>query len=492
MGYTKKKTSGKDLGIKIFLSLTAVLLVVVLLGSALGSTGLLLRSSAPLSSANFKVDGAMMTYFYRTSYYSLLSQLGDYASYMGLDTSKPLKSQTYIDGEQTWHDYLLDSAAAQAKQMLVLAEAAKAAGMSLDEADQETLQANMDALAESAASYNYPSVNSFIATQYGEGLKEQDIRNALELSILASKYSAKMQDDIVITDDEVNTYFDENKDSYTYVSLRQFTFSAGEALEIEGVTDEQKNQMKADLQKKANELAACKTVEAFDAYLTQYMKDNTAATGEITEDNIQSNLDSTKYEYYSSRDTEQGKWAFDASRKVGDTTVIEDAEAVSYTVVMLERTEFREETLTRNVRHILFQSANHTDAAGAKAAAEEVLAKWEASAKDENAFAALATEYTEDTGSASNGGLYENVMSGEMVEEFDAWLYDDARKAGDVEIVETADYGAHIMYYVGEGQPEWEVNVRSAITSEKYNSAYEALEAATEIKENAGALKRVD
>ena len=222
------------------------------------------------------------------------------------------------------------------------------------------------------------------------------------------------------------------------------------------------------------------------------MKDNTAATGEITEDNIQSNLDSTKYEYYSSRDTEQGKWAFDASRKVGDTTVIEDAEAVSYTVVMLERTEFREETLTRNVRHILFQSANHTDAAGAKAAAEEVLAKWEASAKDENAFAALATEYTEDTGSASNGGLYENVMSGEMVEEFDAWLYDDARKAGDVEIVETADYGAHIMYYVGEGQPEWEVNVRSAITSEKYNSAYEALEAATEIKENAGALKRVD
>ena len=104
----------------------------------------------------------------------------------------------------------------------------------------------------------------------------------------------------------------------------------------------------------------------------------------------------------------------------------------------------------------------------------------------------LADEYTEDTGSASNGGLYENVMSGEMVEEFDAWLYDDARKAGDVEIVETADYGAHIMYYVGEGQPEWEVNVRSAITSEKYNSAYEALEAATEIKENAGALKRVD
>lgn len=492
MGYTKKKTSGKDLGTKIFLALTAVLLVVVLLGSVLGSTGLLLRSSAPLSSANFKVDGAMMTYFYRTSYYSLLSQLGDYASYMGLDTTKPLKSQTYVDGEQTWHDYLIASAVDQAKQMLVLAEAAKAAGMTLDEADQETIQANMDALAQSAAAYNYPSVNSFIAAQYGEGLKEKDILNAIELSILASKYSAKMQDEITITDDEVNTYFTENKDSFTYVSLRQYTFSAGEALQIEGITDEQKNQMKADLQKKANELAACKTAADFDAYLTKYMKDNTAATGEITEENIQSNLDQTKYDRYTSRDTEQGKWAFDAARKVGDTTVIENAEAASYTVVLLEATETRDETLTRNVRHILFQSANHTDAAGAKAAAEEVLAKWEASAKDENAFAALATEYTEDTGSAANGGLYENVLSGAMVPEFDAWLFDSARKAGDVEIVESADYGAHIMFYVGEGQPEWEVNVRSAITNEKYNTAYEALKAATEIKENAGALKRVD
>lgn len=492
MGNTKKKTSGKDLSIKIFLSLTAVLLVAVLLGSVLGSTGLLLRMSAPLSSANFKVDGAMMTYFYRTSYYTMVSQLGEYASYMGLDTSKPLKSQTYLDGTQTWHEFLLTSATDQAKQMLVLAEAAKAAGMELDAEDEETLQANMDALAQSAAAYNYPSVNSFVAAQYGEGLKENDIRNAIELSLLASKYSAKMSEEITITDDEVNTYFAEHEDTYTFVDLRQYTFDAGEALEVEGVTDEQKNQMKADLQKKANELAACKTAAEFDAYLIQYMKDNTAAAGEITEDNIQSNLDSTKYEGYNARTTKQGEWAFAEGRKAGDTTVIEAEDSVAFTVVLLERTKYREETLTRNVRHILFQSANHTDAAGAKAAAEEVLAKWEASGKTENDFAALATEYTEDTGSQANGGLYENVMTGQMVPEFENWLFDATRKAGDVEIVESADYGAHIMYYVGEGEPQWEVNVRSAITNEKYNTAYEALEAATEIKENAGALKMVD
>lgn len=492
MGNTKKQTSRKDLGAKIFLAITAVILVVVLLGSLLGSSGLLLRMTTPLSSANYKVDGAMLTYYYRTSYYTMLSQLGDYASYLGLDTSKSLKSQTYLDGEQTWHDYLLSSASEQAKQMLVLAEAAKAAGMSLDDDDYASIDESMASLQSSAASYNYPSLNSFIAAQYGEGLKEKDLRGAMELSLLASKYSQKMQDDITITNDEVNTYFAENEESYTYVALRQYTFEAGAALAVEGVTDEQKNEMKADLKARAEALAACKTTDEFDAYLTAYMKEQTAASGEITEDNIASNLEETKYPTYNSRTTEQGEWAFADERKVGDTKIIEDEESIAYTVVMVERTKFRDEDQTRNVRHILFLTEEHTDAAGALAAAEEVLAKWEASGKTEEEFAALANEYSEDTGSNTTGGLYENVMTGEMVDEFDAWLFDEARKPGDVEIVETADYGAHIMYYVGEGQPEWEVNVRSAITSDKYNAAYEALEAATTIKESATAMKFVD
>lgn len=487
----KKKTSGKDLGMKIFLSLTAILLVVVLCTSALGSTGILLRSSTPLSSANFEVDGAMLTYFYRTSYFSLASSLGENLSYF-LDTSKPLKSQQFVDGTQTWHDYLLTSATAQAKEMLVLAEAAKAAGMMIGAEDQETIDDNIAALAESATAYNYPSLDFFIAAQYGEGIKEKDIRHALELSVLASKYSTKIQDDIVITDAEVDTYFTEHAADYTYVDLRQYTFSAGDA-EIEGVTEEQKNEKKAELKKHADALAATKTTAEFDAYLSQYMKDVTAATatGEITEDNIQANLDQTVYAGYSARDTEQGKWAFDTARKVGDTTIIEDAEKSSYTVVMLEKALYRDEDASRNVRHILLRTENYENAAAAKAIADKVLAEYEAGAKTEDAFAALANQYSEDPGSNTKGGIYENVMPGEMVTEFNDWLFDDTRKAGDVAVVEAEDTGAHVMYYVGEGQPKWEVQVRNAMTSERYEAAYKALEESTSIKESAGALKRI-
>lgn len=129
------------------------------------------------------------------------------------------------------------------------------------------------------------------------------------------------------------------------------------------MTDEQKNEMKAELQARAEALAACKTTDEFDAYLTEYMKEQTTESGEITEDNIASNLEDTKYRPYSSRTTGQGEWAFADERKVGDTKIIENEDSISYTVVMVERTKFRDEDKTRNVRHILFLTEEHTDAA---------------------------------------------------------------------------------------------------------------------------------
>lgn len=489
MATTKKKISGKDLGIKIFLIATVVIIIAAIGFNMITSSGLLLHSFKPMTSENYTVNAAMMNYFYKTSYYGFVNQMGDYLSYFGLDTSRPLDKQTYAEG-MTWHDYFLDSTVAQVEEMLVLAESARAEGVELDEEEIATLDETIASIASTAAAYNYPSASAFLAAQYGAGIKEKDVRAAMELSALATKYSQKISDGIEVSEDEINTYFEENRESYTYVDLRQFSFAATEA-ETANATDEEKTQIMAALKEKADALAACKTPEEFDAYLTEYMKSNVPEGKEITEENIADNIASTKYDKYNSRETEQGKWAFEDGRKVGDTFVVEDKEQMACIVYMMEKTEYRDETLTRDVRHILFQSANHTDAAGAKAKAEEILAEWNAGDKTEDAFAALATKYTEDTGSAENGGLYENVNVGDMVEEFDAWLFDDARKAGDIEIVETAQYGAHIMYYVGEGEPVWKLSVESALKNEKYTAAYEALAEKVNVNVNETAVKLV-
>ena len=86
--------------------------------------------------------------------------------------------------------------------------------------------------------------------------------------------------------------------------------------------------------------------------------------------------------------------------------------------------------------------------------AEAILAEFMAGDKSEESFAALAEAHSEDEGSYLNGGLYENIAKGQMVEEFDAFCF-EGHKKGDTAIVygESSAYaGYHVMYFVGEGQ----------------------------------------
>lgn len=108
-----------------------------------------------------------------------------------------------------------------------------------------------------------------------------------------------------------------------------------------------------------------------------------------------------------------------------------------------------------DVRHILLIPKVSTDESKAVCLqrAEELLEQWKTGAATEESFAQLANEHSEDPGSNTNGGLYEYVYQGDMVDTFDAWCFDESRKPGDTGIVET-DYGYHIMYFV-YGADEW-------------------------------------
>ncbi|MBQ7001015.1 MAG: peptidylprolyl isomerase [Oscillospiraceae bacterium] len=84
--------------------------------------------------------------------------------------------------------------------------------------------------------------------------------------------------------------------------------------------------------------------------------------------------------------------------------------------------------------------------------AEELLAAWEADDKSEESFAQLAVDHSQD-GSAVNGGLYTDVVKGQMVEAFENWCFDETRAYGDYGIVKT-EFGYHLMFYVGS-RPVW-------------------------------------
>ena len=112
-----------------------------------------------------------------------------------------------------------------------------------------------------------------------------------------------------------------------------------------------------------------------------------------------------------------------------------------------------------DVRHILIEpeggttdennQTTYTDAEmeACRAEAQKVLDTWLAGEATQESFAALATELTDDTYSAPAGGLYEDVYKGQMLQEFEAWCFDETRKPGDYGLVQTV-HGYHIMYFV--------------------------------------------
>lgn len=125
-----------------------------------------------------------------------------------------------------------------------------------------------------------------------------------------------------------------------------------------------------------------------------------------------------------------------------------------------------------NVRHILIQpedTESEESWAEAEAEAQRIYDEWKAGEATEESFAALATEYTQDPGSQSTGGLYEDVYPGQMVQPFNDWCFAQGRAVSDSGIVKT-DYGYHIMYFSGEGDyVYWKMAVESMLRNEAFS-----------------------
>lgn len=151
---------------------------------------------------------------------------------------------------------------------------------------------------------------------------------------------------------------------------------------------------------------------------------------------------------------------------------------------------FKENGVTRDsrfidVRHVLLQPEGgeagedgypvYTDEAweACRLEVEEIYNQWQQGDKSEDSFAQLAMQYSVD-GSAQNGGLYENVAQGDMVEAFDAWCFDESRVSGDHGLVKT-QYGYHIMFF--SAHRSWFDQVKAGLVD---SIAYDKIPESTE------------
>lgn len=448
-----EKATKRKHRIQTSISIAVVVVIAVII---VFSSNLLYRNFTAVKVGNVSYSAAEYSFFYKTTYNNFVSQYGDYISYIGLDTTKSLDSQTYEEGK-TWADYFKESAQGTMKEITAIYAEAQKAGFVLSEEDQATLDSSIESMKVSYEGSDYSSADAYLAATYGKGCTVELISGILEKYYVANAYSTQMNDSFTYTSDDLKAYYAENKndlDKFTYISYLvdgsvatdsadTATASASPEASVSPSPDTEAATAAAMAAAKGKADKIVTDTTSADTFKQAVLAQTQAEASEATS----SGADLTAV---------YADWLKDASRVEGDKTVVE-ADTGYYVVYFISRDDNNYKTL--NVRHILIKAVAAEDGtysdeakATAKTKAETLLAAWKAGDATEDSFATLANENTEDTGSNTNGGLYEKVYKGQMVTEFNDWCFAEGRKTGDTAIVynEGSYCGYHVIYYVGE------------------------------------------
>ncbi|MEG1072420.1 MAG: peptidylprolyl isomerase, partial [Oscillospiraceae bacterium] len=132
--------------------------------------------------------------------------------------------------------------------------------------------------------------------------------------------------------------------------------------------------------------------------------------------------------------------------------------------------------------------------AAAKVKAEAAKAEFEAGDKTADSFGVIANRDSLDGGSNTKGGLYEKVKKDYMFTGFNDWIFDAARKEGDLGLVENPQAGQegwHLIYFQSWELPEWQGAASKTMGDERTKTWMDDLQKGLEAVDADG-LKYVD
>ena len=401
--------------------------------------------------------------------------------------------------EETLRQNALDSL----QQYASLAAAAEAEGFTISE---EGAQGVEDAIAQikSYASQSGTTFKTYIHNVYGPYMTEDLLRECLTRDTLAQEYYTAHAETLTYTDDDLTAYYDEHAGE-----LDTFTYSA---VFIDGTapssTDADGNTVEAT---DAEKTAAMTTAKATADKLLQDLEDGgdfDALAAAATQSDAEDSDEATSYEttvvgaslanaFTSGGSEDCVSWLTNEGREAGDLTVIEVADTGYWVLRFTDRTLDTESYGSADVRHILVKaeltqeddpSTEDVDESkvptqealdAAKAKAQEILDKYNAGDQTADSFGALAQEYSEDPGSAENGGLYEGITpTTSFLPAFIDWTFAEGREPGDTGLVENdqeGQYGWHVMY-LQDHTLTWKNTAENALKSDALNAWVEEIE----------------
>ncbi len=423
-----------------------------------------------------KVNKVEFDYVYNTSKNNYITQYGSYLSYFGLDTSKDLSTQMYSD-TLTWQDYFEQNAVESLKQNKALMAEAKAAGFTYDTTDEyNTFKETIKTSAAAAGVSDKEYVRSIYGSYATMGRIEEYVKN----DMVMNAYYQKLQEDNAPSDDEIQSYYEENKATYDSVDYRLTTIEADLPTEPTELADPVE-ETAADTTGTTDGTAATDSTQdtayqPSDAEIAKAMED-AKVLADDAEQTVAKDGEAHENEKKSSVNYLISDWLFDDARKAGDTTVITNDNSHCYYVVAFEK-RYLDETPSADVR-VIIPTEDKTG--------EEILEEWKNGAATEDSFAELCKKYTQDTSAVENGGLFEQVTKTGMTEELSNWIFDSSRQAGDTVAITVSD-STYVLYYIGQDQPEWKINIKNTLVSDTMSQHMQDITADVTVEDPKGKL----
>ncbi len=458
-------------------TVVAVILIALIL---VANTNLFYNAIPSVEIGDARYTNSEYQYYYYSAYYQFSDDYKDYLNYF-LDTRRPLNDQAFdgtllslfgisvpealsdneIYPEPTWADYFREVALSNMTQVTAIYEKAVAEGYTLSDEDAAAIDSEIGSFETYAGYYGYPNAKNYISAAYGRGCNEKIIRKHMAMQAIASDYSYEIYSGFTYTAEELAAWYEENKDTYDTFDYLYYLVKADAVEVVNDVTDEETGEVSQETSEEVTEETMAAAKETADKLAGAAIDEESfaRAVAELAEDAEPTAAEGVSGYSLSSLYSE---WMLDASRVAGDVTVAE-SEGSGYYVVLFQNRDGNTYN-TVSARHILVK-AEDSDADGAysdeemaaaKAKIDEIYAQWKAGAATEESFAELANEKSEDGGSNTKGGLYENICKGQMVEQFNDFCFDEGRKPGDTGIVmgSASSYaGYHLVYFVGEDEP---------------------------------------
>ena len=390
-------------------------------------------------------------YSYNTVRNNYIAQ-NSWLSYFGLDLTGDLSTQMYSN-TLSWQDFFEQMAVDNLISGTAMRRDMENAGFVYDET--EDYEDFVEALTGAAEDAGMP-FKDYVREFYGPYATMDRLEKFIRQDLKISAYYEQLAKEKAPSDEEIESYYQENASDYDLVDYSVDTVDAvlpTEPTELADPVEEdaETGESGEDASGEGEEETAYQPSEAEIAFAMRQAKSQAQTKEASVLEEGEQNIGRAKSDINSLLT----EWLFDSQREKGDTTVIEDTTNNRYYVLGFEG-RYLNPAVTVNVRAIMTSDGNGQD----------ILDQWKAGEATEDSFAELADQYNASM-TTEKGGLLEELAVSGLSEELVQWLSDDARAYGDTAVISPeGDTVSYVFYFLKQADPEWKLDIRNILTGE--------------------------